>query len=130
MGLYLLIVDVTCVKSLRSSYGVVSPDLKRPADKVYSLKWQVDLDAPTVGPQGSLGPLWSWARTGGLPVTVVHLGRSTCRAISGRGDWSTRISDALNLPSTPPVASLQGLLANKDTHRPQGGLMSLGSALP
>ena len=26
MGLYLLIVDVTCVKSLRSSYGVVSPD--------------------------------------------------------------------------------------------------------
>ena len=26
MGLYLLIVDVTCVKSLRSSYGVVSPE--------------------------------------------------------------------------------------------------------
>jgi hypothetical protein len=26
VGLYLLIVDVTCVKSLRSSYGVVSPD--------------------------------------------------------------------------------------------------------
>ena len=29
MGLYFLIVDVTCVKSLWSSYGVVSPDAPR-----------------------------------------------------------------------------------------------------
>ena len=30
----------------------------------------------------------------GSTVRVVHLGRSTCHAISGRGDLSTRIPDS------------------------------------
>ena len=38
-----------------------------------------------------------------LPVRVVHSGRSTCHAMSGRGDWSTRIPDQLRAEEAHPL---------------------------
>ena len=35
-----------------------------------------------------------WLKRADYQVRVVHLGRSTCRAISGRGGQSTRIPDS------------------------------------
>ena len=57
-------------------------------------------------------------------MRLVHLGRSTCRAISGRGDQSTKIPERLpkvNLPQGPGKAQSQSRSHNgfKASYRPE-----------
>jgi len=86
VGLYLLIVDVTCVKSLWSSYGVVSPDSPSRGcqGEWMVLRGVVSPDSPSRGCQGE----WIF-------LICINYVCSRCegRARQRRGELDARVVD-------------------------------------